>query len=81
MDREIGKVIKVFIPTENNIDIMNSNKIGFEIEVNNKTIKIIEEQDEINSNILKDDKVIISKEKINDIEYLNIDKLEGEYYD
>ena len=64
----IGIVKEVFIPDEyiNNqiIDKMNSNKIGFKISISEKELIIIQEQNEINSNIFRDDKVIITK--IND---------------
>ncbi len=59
----IGKVIEVFIPN-NNEDIMYSTKIGFIVKLNDKTINIIEEQNKINSSILKDDKVLIIDNKI-----------------
>ena len=57
----IGKVLEVFIPTENNIDIMNSDKIGFKIVLeDDEEIEIIEKQCIRNANIFKNDKVIIS---------------------
>ena len=82
MEKLIGKVIEVFIPEEykNNIliDEMNSNKIGFKVEIDENIIEIIEEQDALNTNIYKDDLVVITKQKINDIEFIDIEKY-GEY--
>lgn len=82
MEKLIGKVIEVFIPREykNNIliDEMNSNKIGFKVEIDENIMEIIEEQDEVNTDIYKDDLVVITKQKINDIEFIDIEKY-GEY--
>ena len=39
--KKVGKVVKVFIPNENDIDIMYSKKIGFKVNINNEIIEII----------------------------------------
>ena len=57
---------------------MNSNKIGFKVEIDENIMEIIEEQDEVNTNIYKDDLVVITKQMINDIEFIDIEKY-GEY--
>lgn len=61
----VGVVKEVFIPQEYNngilIDIMDSNKIGFIVQIENQEIKIIQKQSKENSNIFKKDKVIITK--------------------
>ena len=57
MKKLIGKVIEVFILNNN----INSNNIGFNILINNEILKIIEEQDEYNSSIYKNDLVIITE--------------------
>ena len=83
MYKAIGKVIEVFIPNTNinnkEIDIIDSNNIGFKIDINDEIITIIEVQNEHNSKIYKNDKVIITKQKILDKEYVDIDLYEGEY--
>lgn len=56
MNNQVGKVIEVFIPNNN----INSFDIGFKILFNNEIIEIIEEQDEYNSHIYKDDIVLIN---------------------
>ena len=61
MKEEKGKVKKVFIPVEENEDIMESTKIGFEIKLAKKEIEIIEEQNEENVTILKNDKVVVKE--------------------
>ena len=57
MLNHIGKIIEVFIPNNN----INSKNIGFKILYNNEIIEMIEEQDEYNTNIYKDDLIIITK--------------------
>ncbi len=61
MKEEKGKVKRVFIPVEENEDIMESTKIGFEIKLAKKEIEIIEEQNEENVTILKNDKVVVKE--------------------
>ena len=73
MENIIGKVIEVFIPNNN----INSKEIGFKILINNKLIDIIEEQDEYNSNIYKNDLVIITK---TDNSY-DLEKFNGDIYE
>lgn len=79
MNKIYGKVIEVFIPEENK-DIMLSNKIGFKVLLNNTSeiITIIEKQDEENAQILKGDLVLITKQIINNKEYIDIE-LCGEF--
>lgn len=79
MNKTYGKVLEVFIPEENK-DIMLSNKIGFKVLLDNTSeiITIIEKQDEENAKILKDDLVLITKQIINNKEYIDIE-LCGEF--
>lgn len=78
IESKVGKVIEVFIPDNN---IMLSNNIGFRIMIDTEEVEIIQEQDNNNSNILKDDLVKITKQVINDNEYLDIELYEGEDYE
>jgi len=73
-----GLIKEVYIPDK---DVMNSNKIGFKVEVTNKIICIEEEQNHYNVNILKGDKVVIVKQEINNIEFVDIKKLVGDKYE
>ena len=59
MKKIYGKIEKVYIPTENNQDVMFSNKIGFIIKIDDKLYKFETEQNEENSQILRDDEVVI----------------------
>lgn len=66
-----GLIKEVYVPDN---DVMNSNKIGFKVEVDNEIICIEEEQNDYNSTILKDDKVEIVKQIIDNIEFIDIKK-------
>ena len=72
---QIGKIKEVFIPEQ---DVMNSKEIGFVIELDNEEITLIEEQDEYNSKILKDSKVIVSKCAIDGKNIIDLELYEGE---
>jgi len=61
MKEQIGIVKKVFIPVENEEEIMDSDKIAFVIQLEDQEITVIEKQNERNANILREDKVIIKK--------------------
>lgn len=63
-----GKVIEVYTSS----DDINSNKIGFKVMVDNEIINILEEQNEDNIKIYKDDDVLIHKQVIDGKEYLDI---------
>jgi len=78
MKQQIGKVIEVFIPDE---DVMNSKKIGFRVQLENETVTIIEEQDEYNAKILRDDLVTITKQTISGQEFNSIELYEGVEYE
>ena len=75
--KKIGKVIEVFIPNENNIDIMYSKKIGFKISINEEIIEFIKDNNERYANIYKDDLVEIIEENNN----LDIKLYEGDIND
>ena len=60
MTRVMGRVVVVFVPEEESLT-----KIGFKIEVENKVITLIEEQNKENSKIYRDDFVFVNIEKDN----------------
>lgn len=82
MNETIGKVIEVYIPKEykNNkmIDIVDSKKIGFKIQIDDEIIQIEQEQNEVNSNIFRDDFVIITTQIISNKEFIDIEKYYGD---
>ena len=75
MERKVGRVIEVFIPEEDNLDDMN---IGFKVLVDDDVIEIIEEQNEFNINILKNDLVMITKQVISNKEFIDIELYDGD---
>ena len=78
MKKIYGKIEKVYIPTENNQDVMFSNKIGFIIKIDDKLYKFETEQNEENSQILRDDEVVIIIQTIDNHDFFDIRKLEDE---
>ncbi len=78
MERKVGRVIEVFIPEEDNLNDMN---IGFKVLVDDDVIEIIEEQNESNINILKDDLVMITKQVISNKEFIDIELYDGDLYE
>lgn len=81
MKEVFGKVIEVFIPTnvDSLIDIMYVTKIGFKILCEGDIITIIEEQNEFNVQIKKNDLVIIRKQIISGKEFVDIELFEGDF--
>ena len=74
MEKLFGKVIEVFIPNND----MYSKYIGFKILINGEIQEFILDINEENANILKDDQVIIIKQKIDNHDFIDIYK-EDEY--
>ena len=77
MKKIYGKIEKVYVPTENNQDAMFSNKIGFIIKINEKLYRFETEQNEENSQILREDEVVIIQ-TIDNYNFFDIRKLEDE---
>lgn len=76
---ERGIVKEVFIPTEEYQDIMYSDKIGFKVQVGTDIIEMIEvikKQDSNNIKIMKNDKVILIKESVDNKVCIDIRKEE-----
>ena len=80
MKQELGKVIEVFIPQEykNNklIDVMDIKNIGFKVMTDNGIKEIIQEQNEFNSNIMKNDTVLITVQTISNKKFIDIELCE-----
>ena len=80
MKHELGKVIEVFIPQEykNNklIDVMDIKNIGFKVMTDNGIEEIIQEQNEFNSNIMKNDTVLITEQTISNKKFIDIELYE-----
>lgn len=84
MQKKMGKVLKVFIPKEykNNqlLDEINSNKIGFKVMLEDGIIEIIQEQNEQNSAIMKNDLILITRQTISGKSFIDIELYDGEIY-
>ena len=78
MIKKIGKVKEVFIPEDETID---SDKIGFKVMLDTEMIELIEKQNERNSNIFKDDLVIITETNISNKIFKDIELYDGDLYD
>lgn len=81
----VGRVIEVFIPEEykNNelIDVMASNKIGFQVMLDeDKVITVVMEQDEYNTGIFREDLVKVIFDDVTN-EYISIELYDGEDYE
>ena len=85
MGNKIGKVIEVFIPEEYKgdrlIDVMDSNKIGFKVMLEDEVIEVIEEQNEDNVKIMKNDLVVITKQNISNTDFIDIELYDGDSYE
>ena len=85
MEKKIGKVIEVFIPEEyigdRLIDVMDSNKIGFKVMLEDEIIEVIEEQNEDNVKIMKNDLVVITKQNISNTDFIHIELYDGDIYE
>lgn len=75
--RRIGIVKNVFVPVDEELT-----KIGFEIEVEEEKIIIVEEQTKENAKIYREDKVVVETLKEEEKEYkIYLVKEEGEEKD
>lgn len=73
MKKLSGRVVEVFIP-----DNMNQ-EVGFRVETNEGIKEIIEEQDECNAKILREDNVIVTEQIIDGKYFIDIEL--GEKYE
>lgn len=73
MKKLSGIVVEVFIP-----DNMNQ-EVGFRVETNEGIKEIIEEQDEYNAKILREDNVIVTEQIIDGKYFIDIEL--GEKYE
>lgn len=78
MKKIYGKIEKVYVPTENNQDAMFSNKIGFIIKINEKLYRFETEQNEENSQIMREDEVVVITQTIDNHDFFDVRKLEDE---
>lgn len=77
-----GIVIEVFMPNEYReellLDTLDNNVIGFKVNTSDGERVIIEEIDEFNSQIMKDDLVLITEQTIDGHYFIDIELTEDE---
>lgn len=77
-----GIVTEVFMPNEYReellLDTLDNNVIGFKVNTSNGERVIIEEIDEFNSQIMKDDLVLITEQTIDGHYFIDIELTENE---
>lgn len=77
MDKKYGVVKKIYIPYDNNNDIMSSKRIGFVIKIDDKLYKFETEQNDEVCEIMKNDKVEMITQVIGDRKFIDIKKSGG----
>lgn len=78
MTKLFGKVLELFIPAEQNLD---SNEIGFKVQVKDEIITVITEQTKETSQIYRDDFVFLTKTIIDNKTFYDIESIGDEDYD
>lgn len=82
MKQTKGIVTEVFMPNEYRegllLDTLDNNVIGFKVNTSDGERVIIEEIDEFNSQIMKDDLVLITEQTIDGHYFIDIELTEDE---
>ncbi len=82
MIKTIGKVIEVFVPkqykNDSLLNVMDRTEIGFKVVTDNGIKEIIQEQNEFNAKIMKNDLVTIIEQTISDRDFVDIEPYEGD---
>lgn len=82
MKKYTGVVVEIFIPDEYRngklLDVMNRTMIGFKVKTTEGIKEIIQEQNEFNSEILKDDVVIITEQFVSGKFFCDIERNDGD---
>lgn len=85
MIKTIGKVIEVFVPEQhkkgNLLDVMDRTNIGFKVMTDNGIKEVIQEQNEFNVKIMKNDLVTIIEQTISGKDFVDIELYEGDEND
>ena len=72
MKQQIGRVVQVFIPNEDKlVDVMVAKEIGFKVKLEDEEITIIEEINDLNAMIHKDDLVLVTTNNISGKEFID----------
>lgn len=77
MKKYKGIVKGVYIPSSE-INPMNPQKLGFKIDVDGQMETLEVEHNEVNAEIMKNDYVLIIKQLIDNVEFIDIEPLDGD---
>ena len=85
MKRVFGKVVEVFIPEQYRngglLDVMDRTLIGFRVETDRGIKEVVQEQDEFNAEIMKDDMVMITEQVVDGNYFIDIELVDGDDYE
>ena len=85
MKRTFGRVIEIFIPEQYNngalLDVMDRTLIGFKVDTDEGVKEIIQEQDDFNAKIFRDDMVVITEQVIDGKPFIDIELVDGDGYE
>ena len=85
MIKTVGKVVEIFIPKQYKngglLDVMDRTQIGFKVMTDNGMKEIIEEQNQFNARIVKNDYVMIIEQTISGKDFVDIELYEGDWHE
>ena len=85
MIKTVGKVVEIFIPKQYKngglLDVMDRTQIGFKVMTDNGMKEIIEEQNQFNARIMKNDYVTIIEQTISGKDFVDIELYEGDWHE
>ena len=85
MIKTVGKVVEIFIPKQYKngglLDLMDRTQIGFKVMTDNGMKEIIEEQNQFNTRIMKNDYVTIIEQTISGKDFVDIELYEGDWHE
>lgn len=85
MIKTVGKVVEIFIPKQYKngglLDVMDRTQIGFKVMTDNGMKEIIEEQNQFNTRIMKNDYVTIIEQTISGKDFVDIELYEGDWHE
>lgn len=78
MQKIRGTVVEIYIPDE---DKTFQELMGFKVDVDGDLLDIVVPQNKINTNILREDEVLIIKQNISGVDFIDIEPIMGVDYE